>query len=260
MNVANWKSRFLWAPEDETGGGTGTTTGADTVAAGGEDTVSPGADTVAGGGDDTVAGPDFSFIGEDFHKDGQPDFTAFGTHYQDLLAEKAQRDEVLAKVPENGEYDFAIPDDFDLGVELPEGVRPEISTDDETFKPLFGELGAWMKENNLPSEAGQQVMGMLAKYEAARMGKNFAAANEQYEKLGPNDATRDARIGKVERALETALPKELVDGLKPAIRSYAGIRALEALIGRGGISTSTTTPKPRSVQEDMDAYYNNPAQ
>lgn len=259
MNVANWKSKFRWAPEGEGGGATtaDTTTTTSTTTEGG------GADTAASSsGNDTTTdtGPSFAFIGEDFHKDGKPDFDAFGAHYQDLLADKTQRDEALAKVPENGEYAFTLPEKLDLGVELPEGVAPQISADDETYKPIFGELGAWMKQHNLPAEAGSEVMGMLAKYEAARMGKNLAAANEQYEKLGPNDATRDARIGKVERALETVLPKELADGLKSVTRSFAGVRAIEELLSKGGFSTTSTTPKPRSVQDDMDAYYDTPAQ
>lgn len=254
MNGLNWKSKFHWAPEDETGGGDTT---ADTTSTADDTTTTTDTQTTT---TDTGDDPSFAFIGEDFHKDGKPDFDAFGQHYQDMLAEKAQRDEALAKVPENGEYAFTLPEKLDLGVDLPEGVTPQISADDETFKPIFGELGAWMKQHNLPAEAGQEVMGMLAKYEAARMGKNLAAANEQYEKLGPNDATRDARIGKVERALETALPKELADGLKPSVRSFAGIRAIEELLSKGGFSKSTTTPKPRSVQDDMDAYYDTPAQ
>lgn len=256
MNVEHWKSKFLKAPEGEGGGGSTTDAGG-TGTPGGEGGQGEGGQ--GEGGDGGQTGPDLSFIGQDFHgEDGKPDFTKFSQHYQDMLAEKTQRDEALALVPENGEYEFALPEDFELGVELPEGVEIQLDTESEHMKPLFGELGAFLKANSLPAEAGPQMMGLLKKYEATRYAANLKAAEAEYEKLGPNEATRDARIGRVDRALESRLPKEQAAALKLAARSPDAVKALEALLQPRGPQSAASVPKAKTTQDDLNAYYGQP--
>lgn len=181
-------------------------------------------------------GPDLSFIPKDYRTDdGSPDLDGFKNHYQELLAEQARRAESESLVPENGEYDFSVPEDIDYGeLDLPEGFAVELATDDEDFKPLFGELGAFLKDLGAPAEASQKVVGLLAKYKAAETAKLHQAAKAEAAKLGANDAQREARLNRVLRAMQTRLPTEQVNALAAAATSYEGVRALETLFAPRG--------------------------
>lgn len=250
MNVPSWKIELLRAPEGETGTGEATGDGAPPADGQATDATPPAGDT----------GPDFSFVGADFRgEDGNPDFAAFGTHYQDLLADKQARDEALALVPENGEYSFAVPEDFDTGIELPEGMRIELDASAEDMKPIFGELGAFLKEHNLPGDAAPKVMGMLQKYEATKAARGVAAAQAEYEKLGPNDATRDAVIGKVQRAVENLLPEAQAKAVMALTRSFDGVKALETLLQPRSAGSAPRTPAQKTVGQQMADYYSNPS-
>lgn len=187
---------------------------------------------------------DYSWMG-DYAKDGTPDFDGFKAHYQDLIADQAARSESEPQVPEA--YDFALPDDFDPGVELPEGVKITLDADN----PLFAELGAVLKEHKVPQSVASELPKLLARYEAQRTAEMHAEAEKvdeerrrEYETLGATEAVRGARVQSVARALETRLPKEQADALKDAITSAAGVKALEAILGPRGVGNPPTTPKP----------------
>lgn len=180
---------------------------------------------------------DYSWMG-DYAKDGTPDFDGFKAHYQDLIADQAARSEAEPQVPEA--YDFALADDFDPGVQLPEGVKIELDADN----PLFADLGAVLKEHKVPQAVASELPKLLARYEAQRTAEMHAAATKEYETLGPTEAVRDARVQSVARALETRLPKEQADALKATITSAAGVKALEAILGPRGVGNPPTTPKP----------------
>lgn len=189
-------------------------------------------------GDPAGAPPvDYSWMG-DYAKDGAPDFDGFKAHYQDLIADQAARSEAEPQVPEA--YDFALADDFDPGVQLPEGVKIELDADN----PLFADLGAVLKEHKVPQAVASELPKLLARYEAQRTAEMHAAATKEYETLGATEAVRDARVQSVARALETRLPKDQADALKATITSAAGVKALEAILGPRGVGNPPTTPKP----------------
>lgn len=251
----NMRKPLLLRAPDGTGGvadGDGTPTGQD------GQTTGDGTTTANEGGENT--GPDLSFIGEEFHTDGAPDIGKFTEHYQGLLSEKAQFDERAAAVPEDGAYDFSkLPDDFDLGVELDDGTEINIDLENEAMQPLFTELGALMQKHQMPASAAGEMMGMLKRYEATKIAGLQQAAHADYETLGANDATRDARIAQVERAIDAKLPKEHAAALKGIARSSAVVKALEALLKPTSSTTTTAPGAKNSIEADLDAYYANPS-
>ncbi|MBR9765363.1 MAG: hypothetical protein GYB53_18045 [Rhodobacteraceae bacterium] len=209
---------------------------------------------------DPPAAPDLSFIGDDYRTDGQPDVDRFGEHYQELLAEQARRQEQLAEVPEDGVYDFTVPEDFDLGVELPDGVEIQaIDPNDEAMAPLFSQLGTFLKENNLPKSAGGQVMGLLKKYEATKLHGLIQQQDAEWQTLGANDAAREARVATVQRALDAKLPADQAAALKKLTYGAAPLKALEALVSPRGPRSGATVLHPKSVEEDLEDYYATPS-
>lgn len=237
------KHRPVWAPEEETGSGD------DTVATG-DDTVVAGEDTVATG-EDTVAAADYSFIPEDFRKDGEPDLEGFKAHLEELQATKAQRDEALADVPEDASgYEFAIPDDLDLsGLDLGEDFTMELKADDPAVGPLLSELGEIMHRYSMPKSAAKDMMTMLAKYEAttaSEMRKGGAAKSEaEIKKLG---SSGKARMANVQRTLESRLSKDQAKSLMGATMSAEGVKALEALLKPRGMAPPSTA----SISSDVE--------
>lgn len=241
-----WNKKPLWNLDD------GGTPGGD---------PKPDPDPSAGPTPDaTPATPDFSWAGEDFTKDGQFDMDGFKAHHQELLTQKTLADERAAAVPEDGNYQFALPEDLDFGdLKLPEGMKIEIDTESEAFKPLFGEFGAILKEHGLPQEAATKMMGLLGKMEAAKASQAHAQLTENWEKLGPNDAARQARMAQVQRSLETKLPAEQAKALQGVAGNIQAVQAIEALLkGAGGMSPPTKTTSAPSKASDLDAYYSNP--
>lgn len=200
-------------------------------------TTEPGAET-------TTEAPDFTWMPEDYRKDGQPDFTSFKAHYEDLLADQARRNEAAGDVPEDGKYDFSLPEGFDYGVELPEGIAINLDTE----SPLFGEFGAFLKENNVPRSVATGLTGLLAKYQAQQYADLHASATKEFETLGGTDAARNARVASVSRALETKLPADQAEALKAAVHSAAGVKALETILGPSGL----TAPIPQKDAVDLD--------
>lgn len=190
-------------------------------------------------GGEEQAAPDYGWMPEEYRADGQPNFDTFKAHYQDLIADQARRAEAEADVPEDGKYDFNLADDFDYGVELPDGVKVDLNPED----PLFADLGALLKENNVPRSAANGFVGLLAKYEAKRAAENHAAATKEYEALGATEAARTARLQSVHRALETRLPKDQAEALAAATFSAAGVKALEAILKPRGATPPASTPQ-----------------
>ena len=198
---------------------------------------------------DTGAAPDLSFIGDDFRgDDGAPDLGRFTEHYQDLLAAEAQRNESASLIPD--EYEWTIPD----GLDLPEGYEASIDTTAEDLQPLFGDLGELMKSLGAPADAAGKIMGLLARYEGTMASRQVAAMKEQMDKLGANDAQREARISRVARAAEARMPAAQVDALMKTLSaspSYEAFRAVESLLNVGGPRPSTPTPTSGGDLEAM---------
>lgn len=206
------------------------------------------------------AAPDFSFIPADFHVDGKPDFAKFGASYQELVARDAQRAEAeaarAAAVPE-GDYTFVLPDDLKFdGIELPEGFKLDLMTEDETMKPLFGDLSAWMKSQNLPATASTELMTMLAKYQATTYSQAVAKQKADLAKLG-TPMQVEARVSTIGRILDSRLPAEEATALKAMTNSAAALKAIERLIGPAG--GQTVPPTPPTKADDLAAYYATPS-
>lgn len=188
-----------------------------------------------------AAAPDYSWMPEEYRSGEAPDFDGFKGHYQELLAEQARRAEE-STVPEN--YDFALPEGFDYGVELPEGVQIALDTDN----PLFNEFGGFLKERGISQEVATGLTGLLARYQAQQYAAQHQAATKEFETLGATEAARDARVGSVQRALETRLPQDQAAAIMGAVTSAAGVKALEAILKpRGGM-----TPAPAAKGADLE--------
>ena len=178
-----------------------------------------------------ATGPDLSWVPQSYHsEDGSPDLARVGEDFTNLLSEAAQREEAKALLPENGEYAFAVPEDIDFGdLELPEGFKFEVDVESEAMQPIFGEFGELLQSLNAPADVSGKLMGLLAKYEAQQYADRLKEIRADHEKLGGNEAMREARINKVVRTLESKLSKEQVEALQPALLSYEGVRAIESL-------------------------------
>lgn len=201
-----------------------------------------------------AVGPDLSFVPTDYHTEGKPDLTRFSAHYQELAAADAQRREAMANVPEDGNYQFGLPDDLTFdGLDLPEGFTVNLMTDDPAMQPLYGELGGFLKELGAPKEAATKAAAMIAKYEAIKESQRMKAWTEDIRQLG-NDATISARVQTVQRKLEALLPADQASALFSGDRiSAKGIQALEKLLGPKNLSTPTATPQGQNL-EGMSPY------
>jgi hypothetical protein len=246
--MSKFRDKIRWQIPGELAGSTPPT-------AGGEQPAAPSA---------PETGADFSFIPQDFHVDGKPDLGKFTAHYQELVATDAQRKQAMADVPQDGAYDFALPPDLKFdGLDLPEGFKVELATDDPAMKPLFDELGSVMKELGLPKAAAGKFTSLLAKYEATKTSQYFAAAKQQeaavkqeMSALG-SEAQAIARLQTIERKLQTMLPADQVDALKGATTSAKAVMALEKLLSPSGLSSPVAQP-PASKVDDLVAYYSTP--
>ncbi len=205
------------------------------------------------------AGPDLSFIPADFHTDGKPDLPKFSTHYQDLVAADAQRREAMADVPEDGKYDFALPEGFTFeGIEgLPEGFAVELTPDDPDLQPLYAGLSEVMKEIGAPKAAAGKFAGLIAKYEAVRYAQAAKAAQAEMAKLG-TPTQQDSRFSAVERGLATVMPADEAKAVMGIVRSANALRGLERLLSPRTMSTPPPTPPKERIQSDLEDYYANP--
>lgn len=197
---------------------------------------------------EAATGPDLSFIPADYMVDGKPDTGRFAAHYQELLAEQAKRE----PAPET--YDFAIPQDLTFEG-MPEGFAVELKADDPDFQPLFADLGAVLKEIGAPANAGPKFAGLIARYEAAKYGKQLASLQEEAKILG-TPAQAQARVATVLRKLETMLPADQVEALKGVASSAKAVMAFEKLIGPKNLTAPP--PQPASKEDDLAAYYSTP--
>ena len=189
---------------------------------------------------------DWSWYPEQFRSGDAPDHEGFRAHVEDLMAQQAIQQEALADVPEDSSgYEFTLPDDMDYGeLELPENFAVELKTDDPVMAPLFQELGGVMHELNMPKSAAGKLLGVLAKYEAAKYSQQYSASNADYQSLG---TAADARISNIERALGNKLPPDQATAIMAATTSANGVKALEALLRPRGPSTTPSDPPPKEV-------------
>lgn len=194
------------------------------------------------------ATPDFSWMGE-HAPEGKPDWDKFRAHYQDLAADAARRAEMAAGVPQDGRYDWTPPE---MKIEgLPEGV--EVKVDTQTYGALFDELGSFLHEQGIPQSAATGLMGLMTKYEAAKLQSQIAAAKADYEKLGATPAARDARVASVQRSLETRLPGPQAAALMKMAVSAEAVRALESLVA-APTGPRQPVPTPAAIPDNLSAF------
>ena len=225
----------MWAPADE---GTPTPDG---------EVIPEGDVPPLDGAPDTPPAADYSFLPEKYRSGEAPDIDGFKAHYDELVSAQAMREEALAGVPEDAAgYEFAVPDDLDFGdLELPEGFSVNLKSDDPAMAPLFEGLGGFLHKNNLPKEASGELMGLLAKYEAAKFSPLYVLSKSELGSLGTSG---QSRIANIERALTSRLPAELAGALKGATTTANGVKALEKLLAPRTLST----PTPQPNAEDLD--------
>lgn len=197
-------------------------------------------------------GPDLSFIPADYLADGKPDTQKFSEHYADLVARDAQYAERMAEVPEDGVYDYTLPEDFSFGdLALPEDFKVQIS-DDPDIAPFLGELGGLLKEYGIPKSAGEKFAGLIARYEATKYSQMFKAQAEDLKTLG-TPAQIQARKDAVSRALAARVPAELAKAIHIDHASAAQIKALEMLLAPR--SPQVPPGRPNGVDtENLSAY------
>ena len=185
---------------------------------------------------------DYSFLPDEFRKDGANDIDGFRARFDDLSSQDAQRQEALAEVPEDGAgYKFEVPEDLDFGdLDLPEGFTFNLKTDDPAMAPIFEEFGALLHQHNLPASAAAEFMGVLAKYQAAEFSPLYAQSKAEMTALG---TAADSRVANVERALLSRLPADLAASLKSSATTANGVKALEALLKPRGFTPPTPTPE-----------------
>lgn len=207
-----------------------------------------------GGGDaGGAAPPDFSFVPEQFLKDGKPDGKAFRERFDELAAFEATTNEARSELPAKPEdYAFDIPDDF----ELPEGIELKIDPED----PDLPVLRSWAHENAVP----QKAMNELAKIFAGRELRAQTGAMEEFNKefaaLG-KDA--QSRIDTIKRSLTARLPADQADALMGATFTAPAVKALEKLLsGPGGRATTpaATPDLDKMSPREMLAFANKQAE
>lgn len=197
-----------------------------------------------------LAAPDLSFIPGDYQTDGKPDIGKFTAHYQDLVARDAQYAERQAQIPES--YEFATTADLKFdGLDLPEGFSVELAKDDPAMAPLYEQLGGFLKEIGAPASAAGKVSDMIARYEATKASKFYAAQKAEMAALG-TPAQQQARLGAIDRALQSRLPAAQAEAIKAAVSAVstaATVQALEALLR----PTGHTAPPNSPSRPDLDA-------
>lgn len=200
-------------------------------------------------------GPDLSFIPQDFHKDGAPDLAGFSAHYQELVAQAAQAAERNQSIPET--FAFGLPADMKYeGIEgLPADFQVELTPDDPLVKPLYDELGGALKKwatEGLPATAGQDLMAIMARYQAVEYAQSVKAIQEDMGKLGTT-AQQEARVSTISRALDTRLPADEATALKSLMRSSGAIKALERLLTPRTM-TVPASPPPNGNLEGLTPF------
>jgi hypothetical protein len=201
------------------------------------------------------AGPDLSFIPVDYHVDGKPDLSKFTTHYQDLVAADAQRREAMADVPEDGKYQFALPEDFAFdGIEgLPEGFKVELALDDPDLQPLYAGLSDVLKEIGAPKAAASKLAGLIAKYEAIQYAQAAKAGAAEMAKLG-TETQQNARFAAVERGLSTVMPAEEAKAVLGIVRTAEALRGLERLLSPRSMTPPATPPNNNSELAGLSPF------
>lgn len=229
MNMRNWssRSRLLWeAPGDPAPGGT--------PASDPPPDPAPQAEAV-----------DLSFIPETFHVDGKPDLDKFKEHYGKLVEPSVAPDS----------YEYVVPADMDFtSLGVPEGITLDFDLQDPAMQPLLGELTETLKGIGAPAEMGGKIGGLLAKYEASKLGAAMEAQKQEFAKLGTPDQANQ-RIAAVVRAMETRLSAEEAQALQGATRSAPAMMALEKLLGPRNSTTPTPTPEEQADDGGLSSRY-----
>lgn len=188
-------------------------------------------------------GPDLSWLPESFRKDDGVDIDGFRAHYEDMAAAQAAFAEAQAGIPETADgYDLTLPEDLNLGdVTPPEWFKFDLDADN----PIVSELKQWMHDRKMPAGSGQELLTMLARYEAGKAAQFHATAQAEMKALGP---TAEARLGRIRRTLETRVRDETQrNALLQSLTSADAVRGLEAFIsGASAVQPPAAPPSART--------------
>lgn len=188
---------------------------------------------------DPAAEPSYDWLPETYRAEGQdPDFARFRQDYDDAQAQLSALSDGLPEDPSG--YQIALPENMDFGdITPPDWFKFEMDAEN----PLVSELQGWMHQNRVAPEHGQQLVGLLAKYEAGRAAQYQAQADAEMKALGPQ---AQARIDRVIRGVQTRIPNEAQrQAVMNTLVSADAVRAVEVLLGGGAKprAAPVTTPK-----------------
>ena len=197
--------------------------------------------------EDAPSTPDYSWVPETFRQDDQPDTEGFVARYDELEAAEAVRAEAAARVPEAPDgYVLDLPEDMDYGdLELPEEFAFQLD-EAEDMAPVIGELQGFLHKHGLPPEAAQEALRILARYEATKFSRGYAAARADFDALGP---TASSRVATVTRSLESLLPPDQVKAIKDATGTANGLRAVETLLSKQSMRSAPPQPSGADVSK-----------
>lgn len=233
MTGRNWISKLVRAPADG---------GAPPADPGNPGAVAPGTEPPAAASPQVTepAAPDYSWVPEQFMKDGKPDTAALRADWDAMTADKARLSERDIPTDAAG-YELSLPEDLTFEG-MPEGFKFEISQD-EAVKPLLDEMRSVLHKHQLPQEAASEFLGLMAKYQAYELASTATQNEARYTtEMAALGANANTRVSEVIRLLDAKLPKEQADGLKAAATSANGVRALEALLSPSRVPSTPASP------------------
>lgn len=215
-----------------------------------DDPAAPPADPAATpAAPEPAAAPDLSWIGDAYKGEKGYDLDRFRADYEQMASRDAMYSERMAEVPETPTgYEFAMPE-VDFGdLDLPENFAVELKADDPALAPIFEGLGGFLHKHGIPKSATQELMGLLAKYEATKYSGLYATSKAEMNSLGPS---AQARISNVKRSLEAKLPADLASALAAATTTAGGVKALERLLAPARSTTTNTQLPPGADVDNM---------
>ncbi|TBY41594.1 hypothetical protein [Rhizobium leguminosarum] len=217
----------MLAPEDGAGaaGGAGAADG--NGAAGGGDGATAGSEGAGGAGGEKPVRPDY--LPESLW-DPEKGFKA--DYFNDLAATKAEREALLASVPEKPDgYKLSLPQDFQLpeGFEVPEGESIVDEND-----PRVAAAREFAHSAQLTQEQFEGLIAIGVQADIAEKSSISEALTKQREELG---AKATERVNAVTTWLGAKIGGELAGALAPMLYTAKQVQAFEKLmlLNRGAV-------------------------
>lgn len=217
--------RIMLSPDEGAGGGAGAGGEGDGQGAG----AGAGASSGEGGGGAAEKPVRPEYLPESLW-DPEKGFKA--DYFNDLAATKAERDTLLANVPEKPDgYKVSLPQDFQLpeGFEVPEGE----SVIDEN-DPRISAVRDFAHANQLTQEQFEGLIAIGAQADIAEQANVREALTKQREELG---AKATERVNAVTTWLGAKIGGDLAGALAPMLYTAKQVQAFEKLmlLNRGAV-------------------------